>query len=405
MKRELNDRFLRSLKPQEGQRIEVSDTKCIGLRFRLSQSGRASWVYEKRIKGGPKRKFTLGTWPKPVSLAQARSMSFEIQAEAQRGIDRVENAKREDERQKIEKATQVSCREVLEAYRELHLSNIATGDERFRQISNALEGLLDVPISQIGRKDLQAAVDTKAQSGRRPYANRIRAALVAFANWAFLRGYTDVPIGAGVAKATKEKARERVPSIEEVRSIWSATGRMGEVWGPFFRLIILTGQRRGEIAKLRWSEVHFENRMIVKPGSETKNGRAHQTHMSEPVYAELQNLGDRASIGEFVFTFDGVRPVANPSHAKGRLDTILGEKFEPWRIHDLRTAMATSLAEAGQPETVVDRILNHSASGSAPSAVARVYNQSEQLPQRANALNKWAEMVTREIVKTARIGR
>ena len=89
--------------------------------------------------------------------------------------------------------------------------------------------------------------------------------------------------------------------------------------------------------------------------------------------------------------------------AKKRLDELLGVDFEPWRLHDIRTGFASALANAGEPETVVDRILNHSASGSAPSAVARVYNQAEQLPQRARALDKWAEMVTGEAAKVVQI--
>ena len=72
----------------------------------------------------------------------------------------------------------------------------------------------------------------------------------------------------------------------------------------------------------------------------------------------------------------------------------MGDEFEAWRLHDIRTAFASALAEAGEAETIVDRILNHSASGSAPSTVARVYNQANQLPQRARVLDKWADIVT-----------
>jgi hypothetical protein len=104
----------------------------------------------------------------------------------------------------------------------------------------------------------------------------------------------------------------------------------------------------------------------------------------------------------FVFTTTGTTPVSGFSPMKRKLDKYLGDSFEPWHLHDIRTAFATALANAGEPENVVDRILNHSASGSAPSAVARVYNQAKQLPQRARALDKWADMVTgkqSEVVK------
>lgn len=403
MKRELNDRFLRSLKPDPEKRLEFSDSKCTGLRFRLSPRGKATWMVEKRVRGGVKRKFTLGEWPKPVSLSKARAMALEIQAEAARGIDRVEVLREERERQRAEEAKRMPVLYVLETYRELHLRSIKTGDERYRQISAALGPLLGAPITSLTRRDIQAAVDRKAQEGHRPYANRIRAALVAFSNWAFVRGYIDEPIGAGVARATREVPRDRVLSIDEVQKIWGATYTMGSMWGPYFRVLILTGQRRGEISSLRWSEVDFEQRLIVKPGSRTKNGKPHKTHMCQNVVEELQAIEKCRKNGPFVFSFSGERPVSNPSHAKARLDEVLGEAFEPWRLHDLRTAMATALAESGESETVVDRILNHAASGSAPSAVARVYQQSGLLAQRAVTLNKWAQLVMADQPSPARV--
>lgn len=394
MKHELNDRYLKSLVPPEERRLEVSDTKCAGLRFRLTSRGHATWVYEKRIKGGKKRKFTFGTWPKPISLGTARKMALEIQAEASQGIDRVLVAEEERRRQKAEQESLTTVRDAIEAYSELHLSTIKTGAERKRQLLQALSVHLDVSVSELTRKDLQVAVDEKARSGRKPYANRIRAALVAFANWCFQRGYVLTHIGSGVAKATRERARDRVLSLAEVRLIWDASRDMGPVWGPLFRLLILTGQRRGEICRLRWSEVHWDNRAIVKLGSETKSGKPHITHLSDPAFRELEALQSSEKAGEFVFSFNGKRPVANASHAKMRLDQLLPPEMESWRIHDLRTAMATALAGAGVPEGVVDRILNHAATGSAPSAVARVYQQSDLLPQRASALDRRGEMVT-----------
>ena len=172
---------------------------------------------------------------------------------------------------------------------------------------------------------------------------------------------------------------------------------MGPIFGPLFKLLVVTGQRRGEILGLRWEQIDFDARRIVKPGSETKNGKAHITHMAEPVVGILKELrADREDASGLVFTTTGDTPVSSVSKAKARLDAWLGDDFEPWRLHDLRTSLATALADVGIPEAVVDRILNHSASGSAPSAVARVYQQSDLLSQRAVALDKWAAIVTEQ---------
>ncbi|WP_051372522.1 tyrosine-type recombinase/integrase [Sedimentitalea nanhaiensis] len=396
MKIKLTDRFLRSLTPPEAGRLEVSDTERRGLRFRLSASGKAVWMYEKRVKGGPKRKHTLGAWPRPVSLSEARARALEIEAEAGRGVDRIALAEAELRASKHLRDNILTVREVFEVYDRLHLSNLRTRDERLRQLEQSLAVHLDRSVLELSRKDIQKAVDDKAASGRKAYANRIRAALAAFTKWAWIRGYIPEDVGAGVAKAIKEKARERVLSVREVRQIWKATFEAGEVWGPMFRLLILTCQRRGEILGLRWDEVDLESRRIVKPGSRTKNGKPHTTHLSQPAFEELRKLDAGRTELELVFTTTGTTPVSGIGKAKARLDGLLPDDFQHWRLHDIRTGFATAMAEAGESESVVDRILNHSASGSAPSAVARVYNQSEMLPQRAAALDRWSEVVTQK---------
>lgn len=394
MKVELTDRFLRNLKPPEAGRIEVSDTKRPGLRFRLTSRGKATWMFEKRVKGGPKRKHTLGTWPEPVSLADARSQSLIIEAEAAQGIDRVADREAARLEQEVAKAKQVSVREVIEAYDRLHPVTLRTRDERLRQLNEFLSPQIEGSITKLTRSDLQKAVDAKAASGRKVYANRVRAALKAFTRWAWLRGYMPEDVGAGLARATKETARERVLSTHEMRAIWSATFEMGGLWGPFLRVLILTCQRRGEVLKLRWSDIDLERRRILVPGSRTKNGKPQITHLSRPAWLELASMHEVRGESDLIFTTTGKTPLSGIAKAKAKLDGLLPMGFEPWRLHDIRTAFATAMVDAGVPESVADRVLNHSASGSAPSAVARVYNQSEQLPQRAAALDRWADLVT-----------
>lgn len=398
MKQELSERLLVSLKknkPDKG-RVEVSDTKRPGLRFRLSSSGRASWLFEKRVKGGKKRRHTLGTWP-AIGLSEARQLALEIEAEATKGIDRVALAEAEAaERERIE-ASSFTVAQVLDIYTEMHLCSLKRGEERRRQLNLALNSRFGDPINSLARAEMQSVIDNIGLSGRVVFANRIKAALSAFTKWAWQRGYSEGDEGSALRPAGKERPRERAPTVEEVRAIYRATFELGPLWGPLFRLLILTGQRRGEILNLRWSEVDLNAKTIMKPGSETKNGKPHITHLSAPALAELAGRleacrNDRKS--DLVFTTTDVTPVSGVTRAKRRLDALLGDDFEHWRIHDLRTALATALAYEGVSESIVDRILNHSAVGSAPSAVARVYNRADMLEQRARALDLWASFVT-----------
>ncbi|WP_171171657.1 integrase arm-type DNA-binding domain-containing protein, partial [Ruegeria sp. HKCCA0370] len=133
MKRELNDRYLKSLKrPAEG-RDEISDTKRVGLRLRVYPA-RAVWMYEKRVKGGAKRKHTFGTYctwsatgkreDGAIGLAEARVLALEIEAEAARGFDRVLEAQQARRDQERAAATAQTLQDVLDVYDELHLSTL-----------------------------------------------------------------------------------------------------------------------------------------------------------------------------------------------------------------------------------------------------------------------------------------
>ena len=95
---------------------------------------------------------------------------------------------------------------------------------------------LDRPVADLTSIDLQRIIDAKATTTSAATANRIRAALVHFAKWCWLRGHLPEHIGAKTTKAGKEKPRDRVLSLDEVRAIYAATFDLLPVWGATYRL-------------------------------------------------------------------------------------------------------------------------------------------------------------------------
>ncbi len=383
----LNDLRLKRLQPPETGRIELTDDKAVGLKFRLTPNGRATWSVQVNVHG-EKRRFTIGEYPS-IGLADARKRAGKLRADALTGHDPIRERRAEAEAAK----SQQTVAQVLDLYARLYLKQLKTAGERERQLQWALADHLSKPIGRLQRSDLQAAIDAKAVEGKLHAANRIRAALIAFCRWAWERGHLPEHIGAGTKRAAKEKPRERVLSVDEVRAVWQATHAMGDLWGPFLRILTLTAQRRGDVAGARWSEVDLDARRWTVPAERTKNGKPHIVHLSDPALAEFTSLREKASHG-LIFTTTGTTPISGFGNMKARLEDLVG--IEDWRLHDLRTAFASALCDAGEPEGVVDRCLNHAATGSAPSAVARVYNRSEMLPQRARVLDRWAAMVLAE---------
>ena len=403
MKRRLTDIAIRSIKPNPTRRIEISDSERVGLRLRMTPQGSVSWLYQKKIKGGARRGFKLGTYP-TMSLAQARSAALEIQIEAERGIDRVHA----EESAKAQGLAAQSVLDILEIYIATYLNQeLKAGqsrEERKRQLNTYLLPHFPKRVGALTRSDLQLIVDTKQAEGKVVMANRLRAALSAFTGWAYRRGHISEDIGVLLQRAGKEKPRERTPTIVEVKLIWDQTFKMGDLWGPYLRMCILTGQRsRKDVLAMRWAWVETDRCRYEIPNP--KNGRPHIVHLSVPAMAELSRVkaSQAHAPSPYIFTTTSIRPASGVSRAKLSLDGYIAsawavagnpEPFEPWVLHDLRRSQATALAETGFDEGVVDRIQNHVASGSRASAVAVVYNKAQKLPERAAALDAWARMVT-----------
>lgn len=389
----ITDQFLRNQKPAE-KRYEISDEIRPGLRLRVAPTGRMTWSYEKRVKGGPKRKHSLGQYPH-VSIKEARKTALEIQVEADAGIDRVAVEEERKVREAEELAASVTVRELLSMYYDLHTSNLKSCRKTMTALWSAFEGLEDVPASKITNSTLQKIIDAKSMSGAKIYANRYKAMLTTLSKFARARGYFKPGVGVELQKAVKESARDRELSIAEMQAIYTASYGLSDLWGPCVRLLLLTAQRKSEIAALRWSEVNFEGRYLNVGAERTKNGQGHITHLNDPALEELKWLyAWRDEDQDLVFTTTGVTPVSGFGKMRAELGSLVQGDLEPWTIHDFRTGFATIMCEAGEDEGVVDRILNHVASSSAPSAVARIYNRAKKLPQRRQVLDRWGRMLT-----------
>ena len=136
-------------------------------------------------------------------------------------------------------------------------------------------------------------------------------------------------------------------------------------------------------------KIDFDTRLWSIPGERTKNSQPHLVPLSDAAIEILQGLaGQSNSTGQgLVFTTTGSTPPSGFSRAKARLDGLSGVK--DWRLHDLRRTVVSHMADMGVDPLVADRILNHVAS-STMGVVQRTYQRSNMLPQRRDALERWA---------------
>jgi integrase len=170
------------------------------------------------------------------------------------------------------------------------------------------------------------------------------------------------------------------------------------IFAPVIKVLLLTGQRRAEVAGISWTELHEldgDTAYWEIPGNRTKNKQRHIVPLTPAVRSLIQGM---PRIGALVFTTTGTTPVSGFGKVKTRLDASLdklsvecgGDPIKPWTLHDLRRTMVTTMNEKLEVAPhIVEAIVNH-VSGIAKSGVAGVYNRALYLEGRRSALAKWA---------------
>ena len=194
---------------------------------------------------------------------------------------------------------------------------------------------------------------------------------------------------AGVRPPTPEQSRDRVLADFELRNIWLAADRLGGPFGALVKLLMLTGQRRDEVARMAWSEVDLDARLWKLPKARAKYGQPHDIALSEPAVAILMSLPQIGDI--FVLTTDGRTAASSYSQNRRRLDALLPADMPHWVLHDLRRTAASGMARLGINLPVIEKVLNHS-SGSFGGIVG-VYQRHDFADEKRRALDRWGAHV------------
>lgn len=392
-RKKLTDLFVAKVAAPAKGRVEYFDTTFPALALRVSDKGHKSWSLFYR-HGGRLRRWTIGRYPAfdPAAARKAASSALHRLVE---GIDPGEEKRA---RRNAPKPLAEDFASVARQYLTQQVKR-NTAASTYRETARIIEQ--DVipewgrrPIGSILRRDVIALIDKKVAAGAEVQANRVLARLKTLFGWAVGKDLIGANPCDGVKPPTKEKARDRVLGEDEIRAFWAATGELDWPFGPLFRLLLLTAQRRDEVATMAWDELPFEKRLWSLPREKAKNDQGHDVHLSAQALDILAALPRVA--GGLVFSTNGRTAVSGFSRAKERLDVIMataaGREIEPWILHDLRRTATTGMARLKFPPHVVDRVLNHT-SGTI-RGVARVYNRFDYLDERKAAIEAWGRAVS-----------
>jgi integrase len=175
----------------------------------------------------------------------------------------------------------------------------------------------------------------------------------------------------------------------EIAAVMRAASGVGYPFGTIVQILMLTGQRRNEVAGMKWSHVDLTDRVWRLPPAVTKNHRAHTLPMPAAVCERLARVARTGDDRVFPSLRHGERAFSGFSRSKARLDA--SAQVNGWTLHDLRRTAATHMARLGVAPHVVERILNH-VSGSL-GGVAGIYNRFQYLPEMRAALELWSTHV------------
>jgi integrase len=258
----------------------------------------------------------------------------------------------------------------------------------------------DRKVQDITRRDVVRLLDGIVDRGAPHVANRLFDIIRKMFGWSAERGIIEVSPCVGLKAPAGKTSRDRILSDDEVRWFWAATERFDYPFQPFFRLLLLTGQRRDEIAGMRRSELDLAAAMWTLPRERSKNDKAHEIPLSTAALEALTTVPTIASQA-LLFSTNGRSSISGYSKAKARLDRLMLEAardenpdavIQPWRIHDLRRSAASGMARLGQPVHVVEAVLNHR-SGTI-RGVAAVYNRYSYADEKRRALEAWGRFLS-----------
>lgn len=385
-KKTINDATLRGLKvAPKGKRLEVWDALVPGFGVRVTDTGAKSFILYTRFNGVPTRR-TIGDATK-MRPAEARRTARRWLELASEGRD----PKAEERAATAAELGRETFAQTLEEYIARHVRKTRRAKDTERELrNNLLAEWRDKPLEDIAKADVRKLVEKIVDRGAERQAHNVFGLARTFFNWCLETDRLKASPCAGLRPRNligEKQVRTRVLDDAELRAVWTAAAETPYPYGPYVRLLLLTGARKTEASDATLSEFDLDKAIWTVPEVRFKSGVTHRVPLSKDAVALLSDL-PRWPSGKLVFSFDGKKPMNGHSKSKARLDAVVNEILGrecDWQIHDLRRTVRTRLAGLGIPDTVAEQIIGHGRKG-----LQRVYDQHQYEPEQRDALERWA---------------
>lgn len=373
-----------------GERLELWDAVLPGLGIRIAhpssrhEAGAKTWFVRYRSNGA-QRRMKIGTYP-TLGLSEAREVARQVFTAVGAGKDPAAEKRDASSRARVDTFERVA-EAFITRYAKRHNKSWQETERILKRYVIPIWGPRQV--RDITRPDVLALLDDMVDRGAPVMAKQTHSTIRKLFYWAVERGILDTSPCVRIPIPAKANERDRVLTDDELRAVWLACDPLKWPFGPAIRLLVLTGQRRDEVATMRWPDIDLDTGLWTIPRELMKGDRAHEVPLSsiaKEIILSLPKLDET-----LVFTTKGRVPITGFSNAKRRLDELSG--VADWRIHDLRRTAASGMARLGVEPHVVEKVLGHQTG--TISGVAAIYNRHGYQAEKQEALERWAREVLR----------
>ena len=255
-----------------------------GFGVKVTPKGRKVFLVMYRLAGAGSRlrKYTIGPYGR-VTLPMAKAQAQKIFAARLDGRDPAEEKRQSRRRLVVDRVD-----DLVETFIREHVAKIGTN----RRITSLLRRDV-IPywgaksIHEIKKRDVSDLISLIAQRNAHA-SHRLLKTLKTLFRWCVGRAVIDFSPAEGISSPYREVSRDRVLTDEELAAVILSARRMPPPYGRIVEFLALTGQRREEVAQLKWDELDEKTRTWTIPGSRTKNKKAHIVHLSTPAWKVIE---------------------------------------------------------------------------------------------------------------------
>jgi integrase len=382
--RNLTDAICKNTKPAANKRLTLRDHAIRGLELRITERGVKTWSVHRRINGKQIR-YTIGEFP-GVDLQTARKAAQVVLSKIALDGDPVQERR---DRESAERGA-----DTFRSLTERYLSDPETKTQRrvadkARLIEkHLLPAWGGRKAKDITSAEILALVEKYGESAPTG-ANRLLSVIREVFRFGVKKFVVSANPAAIVEKSIEHNEHCRAATDDELNKLWLALDSEPLLLSSAYRLLALTGCRRGEVWGMKWSELDLQSRLWILPAERVKNGRAHRVPLVGQALEILLTLDRAGHRGEYVFPDDGGRKEA---HTLRELHQRIckAANVDGFKIHGLRSTVATGLANLGVLGEIQSRVLNHAiGKEGAGSKITLVYNQASYDGPKRAALELW----------------